>query len=79
MIDGVKTRVPPAIDIAPFVERKRTALATHASQIEESLWSRLPTEAFGTLFGEETSSERTTPAGAPLPESDLFVGVREDP
>ena len=53
MMDAVEARITTAIDVGPFVERKRTALATHASQIEESFWARLPTEAFGALFGEE--------------------------
>ena len=76
MMDAVEARITTSIDIVPFVERKRNALAIHASQIEESLWSRLPTEAFGTLFGEETFIRAHDTTGAPLPESDLFVGVR---
>ena len=76
MLDAVEARITTAIDIAPFVERKRTALETHASQIEESLWSRLPTEAFGTLFGEETFIRAHDTSGAPLPERDLFDGLR---
>ena len=64
------------VDVGPFVERKRTALATHASQIEESLWAHLPTGAFGPIFGEESFIRAHDTTGAPLPEADLFVGLR---
>src|SRR4051794_39038375 len=76
MLDAVEARITTAIDIGPFVERKRTALATHASQIEESLWARLPAEAFAPIFGEEAFIRAHDTTDAPLPETDLFVGLR---
>ncbi|MEA3213845.1 MAG: hypothetical protein QOJ19_1, partial [Acidimicrobiia bacterium] len=76
VMDTVEARITTAIDVGPFVERKRTALATHASQINESLWGRLPAEAFGALFGEETYIRAYDTTGAPVPEADLFVGLR---
>ena len=63
-----------AIDVGPFVERKRVALATHASQMDESFWARVPTAAFGALFGEESFIRAHDTTSAPLPETDLFVG-----
>ena len=33
MMDAVEARITTAIDVGPFVERKRLALATHASQM----------------------------------------------
>ena len=48
----------------------------HASQIEESLWAHLPAEAFGAIFGEESFIRAHDTTGAPLPEADLFVGLR---
>ena len=48
----------------------------HASQIQESFWAHLPTEAFEALFGEETFIRAHDTTGAPLPETDLFVGLR---
>ena len=50
--------------------------ATHASQIEESLWADLPTEAFGGIFGEESFIRAHDTTDAPLPEADLFAGLR---
>ncbi len=76
MMDAVEARITTAIDVSDVVERKRTALATHASQIEESLWSHLPAEAFGTIFGEESFIRAHDTTGAPTPETDLFAGLR---
>ena len=76
MMDAVEARITTTIDVSPFAEQKRIALATHASQMEESFWSRLPTEAFGALFGEESFIRAHDTTGAPPPEADLFVGVR---
>jgi LmbE family N-acetylglucosaminyl deacetylase len=76
MLDAVEARITTAIDVRPFVERKRVALATHASQIQESFWSDLPTEAFRSLFGEESFIRAHDTVGAPIPETDLFVGLR---
>jgi LmbE family N-acetylglucosaminyl deacetylase len=76
MMDAVEARITTAVDVGPFVERKRVALATHASQMDESFWARVPTEAFGALFGEESFIRAHDTTGAPLPETDLFVGLR---
>ena len=54
MMDAVEARITTAIDVGPFVDRKRAALATHASQIDDSFWGRLPAEAFGALFALPT-------------------------
>jgi LmbE family N-acetylglucosaminyl deacetylase len=76
MMDAVEARITTAVDISGFVERKRTALATHASQMQESFWGRLPTEAFDVLFGEEAFIRAEDTTGAPIPETDLFAGLR---
>jgi LmbE family N-acetylglucosaminyl deacetylase len=76
VMDAVEARITTAIDVGPFVDRKRAALATHASQVDESFWGRLPAEAFGALFGEETFIRAHDTTGAPLPEADLLVGLR---
>src|SRR3954463_14787702 len=69
MMAAVEARITTAIDIGPFVERKRTALTTHASQIDDSLWARLPAEAFAPIFGEEAFIRAHDTTGAPLPET----------
>jgi LmbE family N-acetylglucosaminyl deacetylase len=75
-MEAVEARITTSIDVGSVVERKHLALATHASQIEESFWSRLPPEAFGTLFGEESFIRAHDTTGAPTPETDLFAGLR---
>ena len=76
VLDAVEARITTSIDVSPFVEQKRTALAIHASQIEESFFGRLPTEAFGALFGEEAFIRAHDTTAAPVPEADLFAGLR---
>jgi LmbE family N-acetylglucosaminyl deacetylase len=76
VFDAVEARITTSIDVAPFAERKRTALALHASQIEESLFGQLPPEAFGAIFGEEAFIRAHDTTGAPVPETDLFAGLR---
>ena len=76
MMDAVEARITTVVDVSAFVERKSAALATHASQLEESFWGRLPTGTFGVLFGEEAFIRAHDTTGAPVPETDLFVGLR---
>jgi LmbE family N-acetylglucosaminyl deacetylase len=76
LLDEVEARITTVVDIGPFVERKRTALAIHASQLEESFFGKLPTEAFDALFGEEAFIRAHDTTDAPIPESDLFTGLR---
>ena len=75
-MEAVEARITTSIDVRGVVERKHLALATHASQIDESFWSRLPAEAFGTIFGEESFIRAHDTTGAPTPETDLFAGLR---
>ena len=76
LLDAVEARITTVVDIGPFVEQKRTALVTHASQLEESFFGKLPTEAFSALFGEEAFIRAHDTTDASLPESDLFAGLR---
>ncbi len=75
MMDAVEARITTTIDVGPFVQRKHRALATHASQMAESFWDSLPAEAFSALFGEESFIRAHDTTGAPLPETDLFIGL----
>jgi LmbE family N-acetylglucosaminyl deacetylase len=76
MMDAVEARITTVVDVSRVVERKSAALATHASQLQESFWGRLPSEAFGVLFGEEAFIRAEDTTGASIPETDLFVGLR---
>jgi LmbE family N-acetylglucosaminyl deacetylase len=69
-------RITTTVDIQPVLGRKRDALFAHASQIEESWFSRLPPEIAAATFGREHFIRASDTTGAPLPEDDLFAGLR---
>ncbi len=75
-MEALEARITTTIDIGEFVERKRQALGLHASQIEESFFSKLPPEAFGAVFGREYFVRVFDTTNAPIPEDDLFAGLR---
>jgi LmbE family N-acetylglucosaminyl deacetylase len=68
--------ITTSIDIRPALERKREALFAHASQIQESWFSKIPPEIAEEAFGYETFVRVRDTTGAPLPETDLFAGLR---
>jgi LmbE family N-acetylglucosaminyl deacetylase len=71
-------RITTTIDIRPMLGRKRDALFAHTSQISESWFSKLPQEVAEATFGYENFIRASDTTGAPLPEHDLFAGLRED-
>jgi len=64
------------IDATAYAGRKRAALGEHLSQLEGSFFLRFPDEAFPIVFGTETFIRDRDTTGAPLPEDDLFAGLR---
>jgi LmbE family N-acetylglucosaminyl deacetylase len=68
--------ITTSIDIRPVLERKREALFAHASQIQDSWFSKIPPEIAEEAFGYETFVRAVDTTGAPLPETDLFAGLR---
>jgi LmbE family N-acetylglucosaminyl deacetylase len=69
-------RITTMVDIRPGLERKREALMAHASQIQESWFSKIPPEIATEAFGYETFIRATDRTGAAVPETDLFAGLR---
>ncbi len=69
-------RITTTVDIQPVLGRKRDALFAHASQIQESWFSRIPPEIAAATFGRESFIRASDSTGAPLPEDDLFAGLR---
>ncbi len=59
-----------------MLSRKRDALFAHGSQISESWFSKLPPEIAEATFGRESFIRVSDTTGAPLPEDDLFAGLR---
>jgi LmbE family N-acetylglucosaminyl deacetylase len=74
--EEAEARITTNIDIRPVLARKREALFAHASQIQESWFSKLPPEIAESAFGQESFVRVTDRTGAPVPEDDLFAGLR---
>ena len=69
-------RITTTVDIRPVLSRKRDALFAHGSQINDSWFSKLPPEVAEATFGRESFIRASDTTGAPLPEDDLFAGLR---
>ena len=75
-MEEAEQRITTTIDIRPVLSRKREALFAHASQIQDSWFSKLPPEIAESTFGRESFVRATDTTGAALPEDDLFAGLR---
>ncbi|MGH9061880.1 MAG: PIG-L family deacetylase [Acidimicrobiales bacterium] len=64
------------VDVGAYVDRKFAALGAHASQSDNIFFLRLGDELFAELFGVESFVRARDRTGAPIPETDLFVGLR---
>jgi LmbE family N-acetylglucosaminyl deacetylase len=71
-----EARITTVLDVSKYSARKLHALRTHVSQIQDSFWSRLPEEALAEVFQEECFIRVHDTTDAPLPEDDLFAGLR---
>lgn len=76
MIAESERRITTTVDIRAVLERKAEALRAHASQIEDSWFSKIPAEIAARVFGLETFIRASDTTGAPVPEDDLFAGLR---
>ena len=75
-MEEIARQITTTVDVSSVADRKRAALAAHASQLDESLWVRFPPETFAEVFGEETFIRSRDRTGTPVPEDDLFTGLR---
>jgi LmbE family N-acetylglucosaminyl deacetylase len=75
-MNEAEQRITTTIDIRPVLERKRDALLAHTSQISESWFSKIPPEIAEQVFGQESFIRASDTTGAPVPEDDLFAGLR---
>jgi LmbE family N-acetylglucosaminyl deacetylase len=69
-------RITTTVDIRPVLARKRDALFAHASQIQDSWFSKIPQDIAEATFGRESFIRASDSTGAPVPEDDLFAGLR---
>jgi LmbE family N-acetylglucosaminyl deacetylase len=75
-VEATEAAITTTVDIRPVLERKREALMAHASQIQESWFTKLPPELAEETFGFESFIRTRDTTGAPVPETDLFAGLR---
>jgi len=71
-----EARITTTIDISSVLDRKRAALLTHASQIADSWFSKIPPDVAAEVFGQETFILSLNKANASVPETDLLSGLR---
>jgi LmbE family N-acetylglucosaminyl deacetylase len=64
------------VDIREFIGQKFDSLAAHASQSENIFFLQMGLERFSQYMGIETFVRVRDTTGAPLPETDLFAGLR---
>jgi LmbE family N-acetylglucosaminyl deacetylase len=64
------------VDTAAHSDQKYDALAAHASQGENIFFLKMGRERFGEWMGTETFVRVRDTTGAPVPETDLFAGLR---
>jgi LmbE family N-acetylglucosaminyl deacetylase len=76
-MEALEKRITTSVDIGAVLDLKRAALMAHASQLDESWFSRMPPEVFDEFFQEESFIRAFDTTGAPVPEDDLFAGLRE--
>jgi LmbE family N-acetylglucosaminyl deacetylase len=74
-IEESERRITTNVDISAVLERKRAALMSHASQIRESWFSKIPPDVGAEIFGRESFIRAVDRTGAPVPEDDLFAGL----
>lgn len=64
------------VDCSEFTGAKYDSLAAHASQAENIFFLGLGRDLFGEVFDQEAFVRARDTTGAPLPEVDLFSGLR---
>ena len=69
-------RITTTVDVSAFIDRKRAAVSAHASQMDQTFFTGMPAETFELAFGREHFIRARDTTGAPLPEEDLFAGLR---
>jgi LmbE family N-acetylglucosaminyl deacetylase len=73
---GEERRITTTVDIRDVLALKREALMAHASQIEDSWFSKIPQDIAVQAFGRESFIRVIDRTGAPVPEDDLLAGLR---
>ncbi len=68
--------ITTVVDVGGFTGAKQKAIAAHASQSENIWMLKLDDAAFAMMFGMESFTRVADTTQAPLPEDDMFAGLR---
>jgi LmbE family N-acetylglucosaminyl deacetylase len=68
--------VTTVVDISPYTDRKFDSLQCHASQSDNIFFLQMGRPLFGRIMGHEAFVRALDRSGAPIPEDDLFAGLR---
>lgn len=68
--------VTTIVDVSGYTEQKFASLHCHESQSENIFFLQMGHEAFNSIMGREAFVRAADRTGAPLPEDDLFAGLR---
>jgi LmbE family N-acetylglucosaminyl deacetylase len=75
-MEASAARITTTVDTSAVADRKRAALRAHSSQLAETWFAKIPDSLFGEVFGSESFIREQDHTSAPLPEDDLFAGLR---
>jgi LmbE family N-acetylglucosaminyl deacetylase len=68
--------ITTTIDCSAVAGRKYASLGAHASQSENIFFLQMGEEMFSSIMGSESFVRAIDSTGAPVPEDDLFAGLR---
>jgi LmbE family N-acetylglucosaminyl deacetylase len=68
--------ITTVVDVSGAVDKKFDSLIAHASQSDNIFFLQMGREAFGEIMTREAFVRVLDRTGAPLPEDDLFAGLR---
>jgi LmbE family N-acetylglucosaminyl deacetylase len=68
--------ITTTIDCSAVADRKYASLAAHASQSDNIFFLKMGVELFSAVMGAETFVRAFDTTNAPVPEDDLFAGLR---
>ncbi len=68
--------ITTVIDVMADVPAKLAAVRAHSSQMDNAFFARLPDQVAPLIMGQEYYIRAIDQTGAPLPEADLFAGLR---
>jgi len=70
--------ITTTVDCSAVAGRKFASLAAHASQSDNIFFLRMGEEFFASIMGSESFVRVQDSTNAPVPETDLFAGLRQE-